>query len=317
MKKVDLVQSAMQILNQCMHTENHNITIFCGEKSQKTGQLLYKAANILSRDVLLLQMDMAKFFSTEKPQPVVDLMNAAGLIVVTDKNVTQHKLRHAFKENPDVRILCINSPNEQSVNRWMKANHSRIALRTNKIADIFSIGHKLKMQTPAGTSLDMSIKPSMIIADAPAINGTPRVCLLPAGAVKIFPDAGSVNGKLAINFLTGTKQKDAPATLIVKNGLIHQIRGKNITAELLRRQLKRSKPNARKIVNFSIGTNDTASFGNSVFEDQKVLGGACVFIGEPEEKPSAQVNLTSAVMLSPSIYIDGRKILENGLLALN
>ncbi|MCA9730723.1 hypothetical protein KC799_01245 [candidate division KSB1 bacterium] len=317
MKKFDLLHSAAQILQQCMHKENKNITIFCGEKSQSTAQLIYQAAKELSNDVLLLQMDMAVFFSSSKPQAILDIISAAGLVVVTDKNITQLKLKNAFKDYTETRILCINAPNEQTMNRWMGANHSRIALHTNKIADIFSIGRRLKMQTPSGTHLDMSIQSSVIVADAPIINGQARICLLPAGAVNIFPDAGTVNGKLAVNFIAGSKKQDEPATLIVKDGLIHQIRGKNNTAELLRRQLKRRKPDARKIVNFSIGTNESASFGNSVFEDQKVLGGACVFIGESEEFNTSQMKSTSAVMLSPSVYIDGRKILEKGYLALN
>ncbi|KAA3616489.1 MAG: hypothetical protein DWQ05_12225 [Calditrichaeota bacterium] len=315
MKNIDLVHSATQILKQCSpKIKDEKITIFCGESSQHTGQLIYQAAKTISKNVLLLQMDLSSLFRNQKPEPLNYLINDSGLIVITDKNITPQKLKRAFTNEPEAHVLCINAPNEQTMNRWMMANHPRIALRTHKIADIFSIGRRMKLNTPDGTALDMSIQSSVIVADAPMINGSGHICLLPSGEVKIFPDPESINGKMAVNFLAGTTNQNDPATLIVKNGLVHQIRGKSMTAALLRKQLKRCKPQYRKIVNFSIGTNDTASFGNSHFEDQKVLGSACVFIGEKAEvKPM----LTSGVMLSPSIYIDGRKILEKGYLALN
>ena len=318
MKNNNLVNSATQILKQCIHKqEDEKITIFCGETSRSTGQLLYQAAKQISNDVLLLQTELSALFKAQKkPDAIHALIADSGLIVVTDKNIKPAKLKRAFN-NDQSRVLCINAPNEQTMSRWMMANHPRIALRTNKIADIFSIGRQMKLQTPAGTALEMSIKSSVIVADAPSINGTGRICLLPSGEVSIFPDADTINGKLAVNFLAGSKKHDEPATLIVKNGLIHQIRGKNLTADLLRRQLKKCRPQYRKIINFSIGTNESACFGNSHFEDQKVLGSACVCIGEKSSMPPQAKMATSGIMLSPSIYIDGRKILEKGYLALN
>ncbi len=317
MKNTNLLHSATQILKQCIHKqEDEKITIFCGETSKSTGQLLYQAAKQISNDVLLLQTELSILYTAQKSAAIRSIIADSGLIVVTDKNITPSKLKCAFNGEQS-RVLCINAPNEQTMSRWMMANHPRIALRTNKIADIFSIGRRMKLQTPAGTALDMSIRSSVIIADAPAINGSGRICLLPSGEVSIFPDADSVNGKLAVNFITGSKKHDEPATLIVKNGHIHQIRGKNMTADLLRRQLKKHQPQHRKIINFSIGTNESACFGNSHFEDQKVLGSACVFIGEKADQHPGETLTTSGVLLSPSIYIDGRKILEKGFLALN
>lgn len=317
MKNSNLIHSATQILKQCIHKpEDEKITILCGETSKNTGQLIYQAAKQISHDVLLLQTELSALFTADKPDTINSLIADSGLIVVTDKNITPSKLKRAFN-NDQSRVLCINAPNEQTMNRWMMANHPRIALRTNKIADIFSIGRMMNLRTPDGTALEMSIQSSVIVADAPAINGTARICLLPSGEVSIYPDTDSVNGKLAVNFVAGCKKHDDPATLIVKNGLIHQIRGKNSTADLLRRQLKKCRPQFRKIINFSIGTNESACFGNSYFEDQKVLGSACVCIGEKSATRSKAQMATSGIMLSPSIYIDGRKILEKGFLALN
>jgi len=86
-------------------------------------------------------------------------------------------------------------------------------------------------------------------------------------------------------------------------------------SEIITTTLRNRSGQGRSVVEFSFGTNFDAEFGKSSVEDVKVQGSATVAIGSYDNYSVLTVH-AKAIMLSPSLSIDGRTVLQNGMLTL-
>ena len=141
------------------------------------------------------------------------------------------------------------------------------------------------------------------------------------GDVNIVPRFGSVNGKIIFDgTLTGWGILGGERTeLIVKDGVIEEIRGTE-AAEWFRNYLKNLEdPNMYKMAHVTIGLNPGAIFSGSTPEDERVWGVTTWGIGAvPAEDapPHGQeaVSHCDGTCSESTIWLDDRKIMERGRL---
>jgi leucyl aminopeptidase (aminopeptidase T) len=75
---------------------------------------------------------------------------------------------------------------------------------------------------------------------------------------------------------------------------------------------------ARNVAEFGIGTNPNAVLSGNILEDEKILGTIHVAFGSNNTfggRVSAGVHL-DAVVMNPTVYIDGSLILDKGRLVV-
>lgn len=108
-----------------------------------------------------------------------------------------------------------------------------------------------------------------------------------------------------------------PVTLTVKDGVVTEVSG-GFEAERLKRIIDGADSNARRIVEFAIGTNPQARLTGNLAEDKKRMGSVHFAIGDNHAIGGvirSSIHLDGMV-LHPTITVDGKKIVEEGRMAL-
>ncbi|NLC39119.1 MAG: aminopeptidase, partial [Clostridia bacterium] len=137
---------------------------------------------------------------------------------------------------------------------------------------------------------------------------------LPAGEAFIAPLEGTAAGTLVVDgSMAGIGLIQSPIVMKVEKGLVVEIEGGQ-EADRLKELVDRFGPAARNIAELGIGLNDQAVLSGIVLEDEKVLGTVHVALGD-NSTIGGTVEVPShldGVLLQPSLWLDGRKILEKG-----
>ena len=101
--------------------------------------------------------------------------------------------------------------------------------------------------------------------------------------------------------------------MTVKNGYVSRITGGD-EADTVRSLLRQFGRPGRNIAEVGVGTNPHAKFTGCTLEDEKVLGNVHVALGNNISfggKISVRCHY-DAVLLKPTLVIDGKTIVENG-----
>ncbi len=317
MKNQRIRKSSRTCLEKCLLVRpDDSLLILSGRQARSLAEVFYEIAMSSQSRVFFLQTPMHVLRTGTVPAELNALLHTINTLILIDSELNAHQLHDTLSAYPNLRVLCISTASQSTFNRWMDTDFTRLANSTNKISDLLSIGNRLHLHTPDDTQVTMSIKRRKGIADTGVINGHGNFCSLPAGEVRIRPEQGSVEGRITVQLVPGNGKKPEAAQLIVSKGLVKQIRGNSATAENLRKALRNRSGQGRSVVEFSFGTNFDAEFGKSSIEDVKVQGSATVAIGSYDNKNSALTVHAKAIMLSPTLSIDGRTVLQNGILTL-
>ncbi len=317
MKNQRIRKSSRTCLEKCLLTRpQDSLLILSDRQARSLAEVFHEIASQTLSRVYYMQTSMQQLRAGRIPAELDALFHLIDTLILIDAELSLHQLHDTFRSYPRLRVLCISTTSQSTFNRWMDTDLRKLANCTNKISDLLSIGKQLQVHTPDDTHITMSIKTQKGIADTGVINGHGNLCSLPAGEVRIRPEPGTVEGRITVQLVPGNGKKAEPAQLIVSNGVVRQIRGQGSTAESLRKALRNRNGAGRAIVELSFGTNFNAVFGKSGIEDMKVQGGATVSIGSYDNKSRTLSVRAKAIMLSPSMSIDGRLVLQNGALTL-
>lgn len=137
------------------------------------------------------------------------------------------------------------------------------------------------------------------------------------GAVTMFPEPGSAQGVLYLvagfHDYYGTFAE--PAMLDV-DGTIRSIRGGGAQRAILERALRRATSGGYgEVIHFTHGIHPAARMsGQSFIEDMRTLGTDAVGLGIPFWLPGGGENHPDVLLIEQSLWIDGRKVAEDGML---
>lgn len=297
-------------------TRSDSLLVLAPPAARPLADALYRAAESHCQEAMLAvatSLDTPRSFCIDKFRDMLRQFTAA---VVIHPNVLPTSLTLWLKKAEITKIMCLAAPRPQKLRSWLQMKVNRIMERTLKIAELIDIGNELHISTAGGTDLRCSIQRRRGVADIGCIHGGSSVCSLPAGEVRIQPEPSSIVGKAVVDFVAGHEQNGRPAQLFIRDGCVTQIKAGNGTADLLRRLLRRSGKESRSVLEFSFGINEHLSFGSSCIEDRKALGGAGLTLGK-RKFDSASCHLPiCAIMLAPTVTIDGRPVLQSGTLVL-
>lgn len=189
-----------------------------------------------------------------------------------------------------------------------------------KLTAIWEEGSHWRLTTPSGTDLSGRCdgRPGYYVAGTsrPQPRITLRSCAFPDGEAGISPLEGTANGRLVFDLAilhTGIGKLKTPIDLEIKDGRIVAIRG-DVEAESLRQYLEqKGDKGAYELCEVSIGLNPKIKLtGNKA--DKKVLGTMHVGFGNSKDiggEVESKLHY-DGVLSQPTLYIDGRLILENG-----
>jgi aminopeptidase len=160
----------------------------------------------------------------------------------------------------------------------MNVDWKSLARTAKKIAAAVNKAEEIEIRTPNGTHLSFSTQGRKALADTGIMTRPGSFGNLPSGEVFLAPVEGSANGRLVVEWAP-TRELTFPVALIVKNGLVRKVTGKDDFAMALSRKLEERGEN-RNIAEFGIGTNSMAKRPDNILESEKIFGTIHIALGD-------------------------------------
>jgi leucyl aminopeptidase (aminopeptidase T) len=197
--------------------------------------------------------------------------------------------------------------------RTLSVNYAKMDKLSRRIAEILSIGKKLRIEDGNGGFLEASIQH----AKGQAFTGSVekgQLTFLPGGRALIVPMLEHCSGRIVLDgaisdvgLVKGTVQ------LFFRDGRLVRISGGE-DAQRLRKYLRTEKIPSKYLTWISVGTNHHAKVCGSLHEDELSLGRIQIAIGEPgsEGMPDLSRPYARLTLKKSRLLVDGRLLVDNG-----
>jgi leucyl aminopeptidase (aminopeptidase T) len=177
-----------------------------------------------------------------------------------------------------------------------------------------AIDRPVRITDPRGTDVAFTLgKPGFAKprrADGPGLYFVPGACTM-------FPAAESVRGVLRVvaAFHEHYARFTEPATLVI-DGRIREVTGGGADRAVLRRALRRAAGgDYGQVIHFTHGIHPAARMtGASFIEDMRTAGNDAVGLGIPFWLPGGGENHPDAIVAEQSIWVDGARVVEDGVI---
>ena len=199
-------------------------------------------------------------------------------------------------------------------------NQREIAQKAARLASLMREGREVLVQSPFGTNLKFKLagrKPVVgdsIVGQEDAVEGV--VKFLPSGFVEVAPDENSAEGRLLFDApipVRGGKRIQG-LSLEFRHGKVVKYSAQTGIAAF-ENYIKSSKGDIDRFGFFGIGLNSGLKHGFT--QDDKVLGGVTIGIGDNEDKGGKNRTRGNihwwASMTRATLQIDNRLVLKDGV----
>ncbi len=200
-------------------------------------------------------------------------------------------------------------------------NFKKIKKLGEKIKKLMSKTKTIKVTCPFGTDIELKLDNKREVINN--YGNIIRDTNYPVGEVYTAPIEGSANGVLCIKsskVLGSTILHKKYVKYFVENGVVVGTNFKKLNNALVELEEFNKKQNVkdeykkvRNIAEFAIGTNEKANFIGLMINDEKIYG-TCHFAIGSNKHFGGKVECfghSDHVIENPTIYFDGKKILEN------
>lgn len=196
-------------------------------------------------------------------------------------------------------------------------DYDRMATESETIANILTKGSEVRITSPAGTDVTLSITGRSGEPDTGLVRYPGDFVNLPAGEAFIAPIEDQTNGTIVFDGAVANIELDEPIMIQVTNGRITNISGGK-AAKQFEKHVIAAGPNARVACELGIGTNPKAILSPEILESEKVRGTCHIAFGKNDTFGGMNDAPFHAdgLIKQPTLTIDDRIILENGILML-
>ena len=311
----DLKNAIHSVYRDCLKLKQHErFLIFADQPQQSLACEFLAEANVFNKAPHLIIGPALSRANIELPVELTKLFEKQDCMILLTSHSLSHTKTRRNASRKGVRIVSMPGIHGESLIRTMTADYKPMIHRSQKLADILTIGCSAHLTTSAGTDLTFSLVRMKGFADTGMVHMPGQFANLPAGEAAVAPAEGSVNGILIVDgsFPAAGRLK-TPVEMRVTNGFVTRISG-NTEAEEIRKLLRPFGKKGKCIAELGIGTNPYAEFTGFTLEDEKKLGTVHIALGNNlsfDGKNNVPCHFDS-VLLNPTLTIDGKKIMENG-----
>lgn len=313
------MRAASVAIKQCMKVKkSETVLVITDEPCRQVGYALWAEAQKAAKEALLVEITPRKTNGEEPPPAIAQLMASADVVFApTSKSLTHTDARRKACKS-GARIATLPGITEDSMTRTLSADYQKIAVLTKKLVRLLNRAKTAHIMTPTGTDLTMDISTRNAHEDTGLTHKKGEYSNLPAGEAYLAPLEGKTEGMLVVDgSMAGIGLLQRPLILEVTKGYVTKISGGPQAATLKKITKPLGKP-ALNIAELGVGTNHKAKVTGLVLEDEKVLGTVHVAIGD-NASMGGKVHVQShldGVLLSPTLVIDGKVILDRGRLLI-
>ncbi len=289
--------------------KSETVLIVTDEGKLKIAEAIERGVKKLSSEVILLKMAPRPQHAEEPPSVVSEAMKRADVVIIpTTKSLSHTDARRAACK-AGARIASMPGITQQMFRRGgLTADYTKVKDISESVAKGLTRAKEIRIKTRAGCDFAASLTGRRGVADTGILTKKGDFGNLPAGEGFIAPKEKKSEGTLVFDgSFADLGVLTKPIKVIIEGGKAVKIEGD-------RGKLKKMLTNGDNIAEVGIGTNPKAKLIGNVLEDEKVMGTAHVAFGDNHTfggKIKANVHL-DGIIKRPDIYLDGRKIMENG-----
>jgi len=232
-------------------------------------------------------------------------------MLITEKSLTHTKAGIEATQR-GARIATMPDITEEIANRCLDIDYEDLKIESNHIYDILKKAKEIRVTAAVGTDITFVVGKSEFFGkdggsfDFPGAYGN-----LPEGEISFSPDTCDGVYVVDASFPELGLLK-SPLTFTVSGGVVKEITGE-LSPEVIER-LDKVGPRAYVVAELGIGLNPKAKVMGNILEDEKVIGTVHVAVGNNLSyggNNDVPLHL-DGVMKDPDIYVDGKKLMENG-----
>lgn len=276
------------------------------------GRAFYEYALTITDRAYIAVMDPTEEHAAEPPEEITQKMLSYDVqMLITEKSLTHTKARIKATQR-GARIATMPDITEDIANRCLDIDYEELKKESNRIHDILKKSKEIKVTTPSGTDITFVVGEGMFFGkdggsfDYPGAYGN-----LPEGEISFSPE--TCDGVYVVDAsFPDLGLLKSPLSFTVSGGVVKEITGE-LSREVIER-LDKVGPRAYVVAELGIGLNPKAKVMGNILEDEKVIGTVHVAVGNNlSYGGSNDVPLhLDGVMRDPDIYVDGKKLMENG-----
>ncbi|RNC66611.1 MAG: peptidase [Desulfuromonadales bacterium] len=204
--------------------------------------------------------------------------HAAAVVVALANNSTSHTRFRHLVNTAGGRFASLPHFDPEMFFTSMNVDWQALAARTRRLAAAVTSAVEILIETPNGTRLRMGKRGRQAKGDDGLLTAPGSFGNLPAGEVYLAPLEGTSEGVMVIEY-GPTRRLSSPLELIVREGMVVEIRGSESHRDTLERKFAESDKN-RNIAELGIGTNDQATRPDNILEAEKILGTIHIALGD-------------------------------------
>ncbi len=309
------MKGARVAVETCMKTQPEETVLIVTDtgKLRIAEAFAYAAASIGATTTTTI-MEPAQEHAKEPPRPVAQAMKTAQVVLIpTTKSLSHTDARRAATK-AGARIASMPDIIEDMMRiGGLTADYRQVAKLTDKVVGILAKARTVKITTPSGTDLTMSIENRPPMPDTGLYHKPGDWGNLPAGEVCLAPVEGTTNGTLVMDSMGSIVTQ--PLKVTVKDGWATKFDGPD--AGKLESKLKSADRNACNIGEFGVGTNPKARITGNVLEDEKVLGTVHIALGDNTSYTGGHTKSNfheDAILFQPTVNMDTGFLMQKGKL---
>lgn len=308
---MSLEKASEVICKKCMNIKkDEKVLVVTDSEMQEIGISLFNAASELSSDVDMIEKEVGEMHGEEPSKIIASKMKESDVVLIATTYSLSHTAARREACLAGTRIASMPTITKDIMERCIDIDYDKLQEVHDKLREKLMGSSEVRIETDKGTSVTLSV-----------VNTRGKVAglyhskgdfgNLPTGEV----DSGvrDVNGVIVIDAsMSGLGKLESPLKLVVKDNYVVSVEGDN--AEEFVSILDKAGNEAYRMAELGIGTNPNAIVTGNVLEDEKVLGTVHLAVGNDiTYGGSNNVSLhLDGVMYAATVYIDGKKIINQG-----
>jgi len=320
----DLIGVARRVLDVNLGLKpGEKLLVITDTSRHVIGEALFRAGLELGAESILVVMKPRSRHGEEPPTPIRAAWLESDVFVAP----TEYSLTHTQARREAVmrgsRGATMPGINVDIFLRTLSLDYRREVLPLcMKLYERVRGASEVRVTSGLGTDITFSVSGREFQVDSGIYDKPGDWGNLPAGEVYVAPVEGTGEGLVVVDgsIAGGLGVVKNPVRIIVKQGRAVEIEGFE-EARALRNMLESVR--REEAYNFpaelGIGCNPAAKLSGVVLEDEKILGTVHLAFGDNSTfggKVRAGIHI-DVVLLKPNLYVDGKLLIENGVLKLD
>lgn len=203
---------------------------------------------------------------------------AADVVIAMSNNSTSHTRFRSLLNLAGARFASLPHFDPEMFFSSMRVDWQALSERTKLLAERINRAVEIRVETANGTSMRFAKQGRVAAGDDGLLTEPGSFGNLPAGEVYLAPLEGLSEGIMVLEYAP-MRRLASPLELVVKNGMVAEIRGDEPYRGELEEKFGRSELN-RNIAELGIGTNDRATRPDNILEAEKILGTIHIALGD-------------------------------------